>query len=702
MYWMISANENKYDHVRAFGKWGFIDWKTYAHYSVGDIVYIYCSRTIKKVMYKTIVEKIDIPFGEHNEDPSLWLEKEGSDPSMKYTRLKLVRIVDRDELSLENIRKVGIKNGPERPMKLSNETVAYFEKYFSVGEDEHRIISFPCGDTYDLVKKTLIHAHPASARPIIENVPRFLMVRAHGGISDELYSIERTVEFNPLDRKALMKYNNEPFFNGLKQYIEERADSPFGFGSAPNPYRYYILKKVYSLKPAFVVDINTPGYRFFTFDEIGVDINEIYHYDVHKLYAQFYKNDANIIPASLAAAAKAHRSFVSSFPKESIISLKMEDYLISKEGYGNPNSFCRKLRYEIDAMGHMGDVRFNVFGVYISGGTEIALSDTLKKLFDNDIEKAFEYTKNEIVKLLDAFEKKKYDEIEKINLNSSFKYRLLMVYYPNDVIPVCTEKTLNGYCDSVGIKYDKNDEPVYRNMELVKYKNSIDELSGITNFEAMRFFDWLWRNNYYVANDAGTKTLSEENKTFNSHVEEKKYKVSKKEIEASEKEEERIKKDVDSMISSVDIEGSYEYVAVPEERRKVQESEKSIGVSTYPRDPQKRVNALLRAGFTCEFNPDHESFISRRTDKRYMETHHLIPLEYWESFDNSLDVEANIVCLCSNCHNEIHYGKYAENLIIPLYEKRKDELKSAGIGIEIGSLIEMYKGEYVKEITDDE
>lgn len=66
-----------------------------------------------------------------------------------------------------------------------------------------------------------------------------------------------------------------------------------------------------------------------------------------------------------------------------------------------------------------------------------------------------------------------------------------------------------------------------------------------------------------------------------------------------------------------------------------------------------------------------------------METHHLIPLEYWKSFDNSLDVEANIVCLCSNCHNEIHYGVDAARLIKPLFEKRVRELKEAGIEIEL-------------------
>ena len=140
----------------------------------------------------------------------------------------------------------------------------------------------------------------------------------------------------------------------------------------------------------------------------------------------------------------------------------------------------------------------------------------------------------------------------------------------------------------------------------------------------------------------------------------------------------------------------FEYVPKPEEKKIIKENDDSLGSSAYPRDPQKRVNALKRAKFTCEFNPEHESFISRSTNMRYVETHHLIPLEYWKFFEKSLDVEANIVCLCSNCHNEIHYGKYAVRLIKPLFENRKKELIASEIDIDIHDLIDMYDGTYIE------
>ena len=177
--------------------------------------------------------------------------------------------------------------------------------------------------------------------------------------------------------------------------------------------------------------------------------------------------------------------------------------------------------------------------------------------------------------------------------------------------------------------------------------------------------------------------------------------ISRKEVEASEEEESHIQKELDELISmEKDSSEGYEYKAQPEQRKTINDTDKKTGVSTYPRERQKRINALKRAKYTCEFNPDHKSFISKKTNMRYMETHHLVPLEYWKDFNNSLDVEANIVCLCSNCHNEIHYGKYADKLIEPLYEKRKQELEAAGIAIDLDDLLDMYNGARIDKRMD--
>ena len=46
--------------------------------------------------------------------------------------------------------------------------------------------------------------------------------------------------------------------------------------------------------------------------------------------------------------------------------------------------------------------------------------------------------------------------------------------------------------------------------------------------------------------------------------------------------------------------------------------------------------------------------------------------------------------LCSNCHNEIHYGRDYEVLLKKLYDARKDILLKAGIKVTFDELKEMY------------
>ena len=74
-----------------------------------------------------------------------------------------------------------------------------------------------------------------------------------------------------------------------------------------------------------------------------------------------------------------------------------------------------------------------------------------------------------------------------------------------------------------------------------------------------------------------------------------------------------------------------------------------------------------------------------------MEPHHLIPLSQHKKFNVSLDVEENIVSLCSNCHNQLHYGKGHEILLKKLYDERKDLLEAAGIYVTFEELVAMYQ-----------
>lgn len=55
-------------------------------------------------------------------------------------------------------------------------------------------------------------------------------------------------------------------------------------------------------------------------------------------------------------------SFVGEYPIDKIERLSLDEYLFSKEGVGNPDSYCRRIRYELQPLCSMGDARPDFLG----------------------------------------------------------------------------------------------------------------------------------------------------------------------------------------------------------------------------------------------------------------------------------------------------------------------------------------------------
>ncbi|AZV42010.1 5-methylcytosine-specific restriction enzyme A [Peribacillus asahii] len=102
--------------------------------------------------------------------------------------------------------------------------------------------------------------------------------------------------------------------------------------------------------------------------------------------------------------------------------------------------------------------------------------------------------------------------------------------------------------------------------------------------------------------------------------------------------------------------------------------------------------AIVFAEYKCEYDNSHLFFKSSTTGENYVEAHHLIPIEFQERFENSLDVEANIISLCPLCHKTVHHAttKEIEPIIRELYSKRSGRLNKCNISLEFEQLIEMY------------
>lgn len=137
--------------------------------------------------------------------------------------------------------------------------------------------------------------------------------------------------------------------------------------------------------------------------------------------------------------------------------------------------------------------------------------------------------------------------------------------------------------------------------------------------------------------------------------------IKKRKIDLDYRHEEmsRLFEMIDGIYQSREFEREKEvhnYVSYEDTIPREKSNKHTSSTTSYQRNSSIAEYVLKMHDYKCELNPNHETFIRRSNYTKYMEPHHLIPLGNQDSFEYSLDVPANIICLCPTCHREIHYG----------------------------------------------
>lgn len=103
----------------------------------------------------------------------------------------------------------------------------------------------------------------------------------------------------------------------------------------------------------------------------------------------------------------------------------------------------------------------------------------------------------------------------------------------------------------------------------------------------------------------------------------------------------------------------------------------------YSRSSIIKIQSIKSAHYLCELNHSHRTFTAKSNFEQYMEGHHLIPLSNQREFLYSLDIYANVICLCPICHRLLHYGieQEKQSFLEHLFDVRKQRLINSGINI---------------------
>lgn len=220
--WMISANGKLYDHASAFQNWGFIDWRQRARYSVGDIVYIYCTIPFMRVMYKTVVERESMASSEIVDDSEYWYEKEEYRKALagKYARLRLVAQTDTDLLSLDALKKRGLNAAPQGPIKIGSDLAAYIDANIDEFRDDRVFPESNLPDNaYEGAKKeivvnryersTIARQRCIDAHGIACFVCGFSFEKTYGEIGKGFIHIHHIVPLNQIGSSYKVNFKND-------------------------------------------------------------------------------------------------------------------------------------------------------------------------------------------------------------------------------------------------------------------------------------------------------------------------------------------------------------------------------------------------------------------------------------------------------------------------------------------------------------
>lgn len=339
-----------------------------------------------------------------------------------------------------------------------------------------------------------------------------------------------------------------------------------------------------------------------------------------KHYKKNYLDEANDLYKQLEVLKN---SFSRHFDLQHIQTMNIDEYVLGKD---NKDSFCYWLEYKLHLLGEIRGPNAEKYGVYYSKDSQ-QYEYTKKFSPNNDPEEAFENVRTEIIFLIEKAKEGDYEYITKdCKLSDTIKGKIAFLYCSGQYLDIYSLTHLSFFLKAIGKESSKS--AVKMQQSLRDWKNQHPIMRTWTNFA---FADFLYK-------EFGTPPS--ERKVINEL-----YSIN--ELAADE----RLNEDI-SISDSKKI--NPQINDIPE-----QQTEPVIknGIRFFPRNPKNAIQALVNADFKCELNNSHISFPRQKDGRPYMEAHHLIPMSQSDSFKNSIDITANIICLCSNCHNQIHYGK---------------------------------------------
>ncbi|GAA0179172.1 hypothetical protein SH2C18_20880 [Clostridium sediminicola] len=121
--WVYPANPKYYDVIGAFTEEEVTPWPMSSKVVVGDIVYIYSGVPFKQILFKCIVDDIELPMEMVIDKAEKYIKIKGKSPKKKFMMLKVLKRFPSDvasPLTFSAMREHGLKGSIMGPQCLEN------------------------------------------------------------------------------------------------------------------------------------------------------------------------------------------------------------------------------------------------------------------------------------------------------------------------------------------------------------------------------------------------------------------------------------------------------------------------------------------------------------------------------------------------------------------------------------------------------
>lgn len=159
---------------------------------------------------------------------------------------------------------------------------------------------------------------------------------------------------------------------------------------------------------------------------------------------------------------------------------------------------------------------------------------------------------------------------------------------------------------------------------------------------------------------------------------------------------EEVASDIDAVIAEEKIIRK-ENTSMPEYKQQPIYSFNSAGQKKYKTQSIFKMKSLKNHDYYCScHNDEHYYFTAEATSKRFVEGHHMIPMEfqdkYWKDKQINLDCTINIIPLCPHCHGKIHKSIKPERIqiITEVYKKYQNKLLEIDKELSFEKFAELY------------